>query len=97
MGLWLYGPQLTVEHRDEPLAQFQVVYAPRKRFFKAVVLLRTYAMPFRSPHPPLFPLDDVQWLKALCVSAYAPRRPRADASTSQLPLFSGDLLRPLLA
>ncbi|MEJ7655199.1 MAG: transposase family protein, partial [Chloroflexia bacterium] len=35
VGLWLYGPQLTVEHRDEPLAQFQVAYAPGKRLFKA--------------------------------------------------------------
>lgn len=97
VGLWLYGPQLTVEHRDEPLAQFQVAYAPGKRLFKAVTLLRTYATPFRSPQPLLFPLDDAQWLKALRVSAYASRRPRADASTSQLPLFSEELLRPLLA
>jgi transposase InsO family protein len=48
VGLWLYGPQLTVEHRDEPLAQFQVTYAPGKRQFKAVTLLRAYvdAVPF---------------------------------------------------
>jgi hypothetical protein len=39
VGLRLYGPQLTVEHRDEPLAQFQVAYAPGKRLFKAVTLL----------------------------------------------------------
>lgn len=60
VGLWLYGPQLTVEHRDEPLAQFQIAYAPGKRLFNAVTLLRTFATPFRSPQPLLFPLDDTQ-------------------------------------
>ncbi len=39
VGLWLYGPQLTVEHRDEPLAQFHVSYTPGKRQIKAVTLV----------------------------------------------------------
>jgi transposase InsO family protein len=74
VGLWLYGPQLTVEHRDEPLAQFQVAYAPGKRLFKAVTPLRLFETPFRSPQPWLFPLDDAQWRKAFRVAAYAARR-----------------------
>ena len=90
VGLWLYGPQLTVEHRDEPLAQFQVAYAPGKRLFKAVTLLRTYETPFRSPQPLLFPLDDAQWLKVLRVPAYAPRRPRLAVGPAQLPLFAAE-------
>ncbi len=88
VGLWLYGPQLTVEHRDEPLAQFQVAYAPGKRQLKAVTLLRAYATPFRSPQPLLFPLDDAQWRKAFHVTPYAPRRPRNGGTATQLPLFA---------
>ena len=38
VGLWLYGPQLTLEYREEPLAQYRVVYVPGKRRFKAVSL-----------------------------------------------------------
>lgn len=40
--------------------------APAKRQFMDVTLLRTYETPFRSPQPFLFPLDDAQWLKAMC-------------------------------
>ena len=92
VGLWLYGPQLTVEHRDEPLAQFQIAYAPGKRLFKAVTLLRTFATPFRSPQPLLFPLDDTQWLKALRATPYAPRRRRAGGNAVQPPLFPDEVL-----
>jgi len=90
VGLWLYGPQLTVEHRDEPLAQFQVAYAPGKRQLKAVTLLRAYETPFRSPQPLLFPLDDEQWRKAFHVTPYAPRRPRNSGTATQLPLFAAE-------
>jgi len=92
VGLWLYGPQLTVEHRDEPLAQFQIAYAPGKRRFKAVSLVRTYETPFRSPQPLLFPLDDAQWLKAFPAAPYAPRRPRGGGSSTQRPLVADELL-----
>ncbi len=94
VGLWPYGPQLTVEHRDEVLAQFQVAYAPGKRQFKAVTLLRTYEMPFRSPQPLLFPLDDAQWLKAFRTTPYAPHR-QYGGGTTQLPLFSAEHLAAL--
>ncbi len=87
MGLWLYGPQLTVEHCDEPLAQFRIAYAPGKHQLQAVTLVRAYETPFRSPQPPLFPLDDTQWLKALRAATYAPRRPSGGGSAMQLPLF----------
>ncbi len=56
--LWLYGPQLTPEHLEEPLAQYRVTYAPGKRHFKAVALHRFFATPFRSPQPQPLPLDD---------------------------------------
>ncbi len=96
VGLWLYGPQLTVEHRDEPLAQYRVAYAPGKRRFKAVTLQRLFATPFRSPQPWLFPLDDEQWRKAWRTSAYLPRRSRRGFAT-QLPLSTDDLLDTLSA
>ncbi len=95
VGLWLYGPQLTVEHRDEPLAQFHVAYAPGKHQLKTVTLLRTFETPFRSPQPLLFPLDDAQWLKALRVPAYALRRPRPAGGPAQLPLFTEEALGAL--
>jgi hypothetical protein len=90
VGLWLYGPQLTVEHRDEPLAQFQIAYAPGKRLFKTVTLLRTYETPFRSPQQLLFPLDDAQWQKAFHVTPYAPHRSRNGGTATQLPLFAAE-------
>ena len=95
VGLWLYGPQLTVEHRDEPLAQFQATYAPGKRLFKAVTLLRLFETPFRSPQLWLFPLDDDQWRKAFRVATYVARYPSHSHGVVQLPLFSEDLLAAL--
>ncbi len=94
VGLWLYGPHLTVEHRDEPLAQFHVTYAPGKRQLKAVTLHRLFETPFRSPQPWLFAPDEEQWRKAWRVPAYAPRRLRRGMAT-QLPLFADDLLDAL--
>ncbi len=95
VGLWLYGPQLTVEHRDEPLAQFQVAYAPGKRLFKAVTLLRLFETPFHAPQPWLFPLDDDQWRKAFRVAAYTARRRSLPPAIAQLSLFSAELLGAL--
>jgi hypothetical protein len=84
VGLWLYGPQLTVEYREEPLAQYQVTYAPSKRQLKAVTLHRLLETPFRSPQPWLFTVDDAQWRKAWRVPAYVPRRhPRANAASTR--------------
>lgn len=92
VGLWLYGPQLTVEHRDEPLAQFHVAYAPGKWRLKTVTLLRLFETPFRSPQLWLFPLDDGQWRKVFRVATYAGRqRPRTPVAT-QLALFPAQSL-----
>ncbi len=94
VGLWLYGPQLTLEYCEEPLAQYRVAYAPGKRRFKAVTLHRVFETPFRSPQPWLFPLDDAQWVKAWHAPEYASRQLRRGAAT-QLPLFTDDLLDAL--
>ena len=59
--------------------------------------MRAYETPFRSPQPPLFPLDDTQWLKALRVAAYAPRRPSGGGSAMQLALFPEELTGALPA
>lgn len=96
VGVWLYGPQLLVEHREEPLAEFRVAYEPGRRRLKAVTVQRLFDTPFRSPQPLLFPLDDAQWLKALRVAAYTPRRPRV-GTPRQLPLFPDDVLDTPLA
>lgn len=92
VGLWLYGPQLTLEYREEPLAQYRVAHAPGKRQFKAVTLHRLFETPFHSPQPWLFPLDEGQWVKAWRVQPSAPRRARR-ATAIQLPLFADDLLK----
>jgi putative transposase len=94
VGLWLDGPQLTVEYRQEPLAQSQGTYAPGKRQLKAVALHRLFETPFRAPQPWLFPVDDEQWRKAWRAPVYAPRRPRRGTATP-LPWFADDLLDAL--
>jgi len=96
VGVWLYGPQLLVEYREEPLAEFRVAYEPGRRRLKTIALHRLFETPFRAPQPLLFPLDDAQWLKAWRVADYAPRRLRA-ATARQLPLFPADLLDAVLA
>lgn len=64
VGLWLYGPQSIVVHRDEPLAQFEVAYVPGKRQLKTSALLRLLEAPFRSPQPWLCLGVVDQWRKA---------------------------------
>ncbi len=96
VGLWLYGPQLTLEYREEPLAQYRVTYAPGKRRFKAVILHRLFETPFHSPQPWLFPLDGAQWVKAWRVPEYAARR-RGTSAAAQLPLFTDDVLNTLIS
>jgi len=86
VGLWLYGPQLVLEHREEPLAQYRVTYAPGKRQLTTVTLHRLFETPFHSPQPWLFPLDNEQWRTAWRAPEYAPRRVRRGTAT-QLPLF----------
>jgi hypothetical protein len=90
VGVWLYGPQLTLEYREEPLAEYRVTYAPGKRRFKAVTSHRLFETPFRSPQPWLFLLNDEHWRKAWPVAAYAPRRPSRSSDAIQLPLFPDD-------
>lgn len=51
VGLWLYDPQLTIEHWEEPLTQYRVTHAPGKRQLKAVTIHRLFETPFRSPQP----------------------------------------------
>ncbi len=96
VGVWLYGAQLLVEYREEPLAEYRVTYEPGKRRLKMVAIHRLFATPFRAPQPWLFPLDDEQWRKAWRAPGYAPRSPLRGTAT-QLPLFSADLLDALLA
>jgi len=96
VGVWRYGPQVLLEHREEPLAEFRVAYEPGRRRRKAVTLHRLFQTPFRSPQAPLFPLDDEQWRKAWRMAAYTPRRPQAEPAV-QLPLFTAEVLATLLA
>ena len=72
-----------------------MTYAPGKRQFKIVALHRLFETPFRSPQPPLFALDDDQWLKAFRAAAYAPRHQPRPGAGVQLPLFSQELLNKL--
>ena len=95
IGRWLYSPQLTLEYREEPLAQYRVTYTPGKRQCKVVALHRLFETPFRSPQPPLVALDDDQWLKAFRAATYAPRRQPRPGAGVQLPLFSQELLNAL--
>jgi len=60
-------------------------------------VLRIDPLPFRSPQPLLFPLDDAQWLKVMRVPAYTSRRSCLKDGPAQLPLFTGEFLSTLLA
>lgn len=86
--VWLYGEHLTIEYKDEVLAQYRVAYQPNGRQLRAVTEPRLFSTPFQSAQPTLWPLTDAEWLKALRLTP-APAQPRRHrAEVVQERLFS---------
>ena len=63
--VWLCGETLTIEHQDEPLSQFSVVFEPDKRHLARVGHPRLFETRFVSPQPFLWYL---YWAKTCCTA-----------------------------
>jgi len=77
--LWLLAETLTLEHDGQTLSRYAVEYqlgTDKLREVKRPRLFETSHQRSRPPQPRLFSLRDTEWLKALKLAEYAPRRPR---------------------
>ncbi len=76
-AVWLFGEVLTVAYEEEPLAQYQVKYAPESRRIAVVTETRIYPSRYPSPQPYLWKLDDLEWHAVMPLPPYAERRHQA--------------------
>jgi len=88
-ALWLHEKTLTLEHRGLPLSRYDVEYLPGAEGKKlaAVAYPRLFESPYALPQPRLFDLSSTDWLRALRLDGYAPRRPRGPQEALQGVLF----------
>jgi transposase len=87
-AVWLYGDLLTLEFADAPLTQYLVTYAPNHIQLQTVTPLRQFNTPYQSPQLSLWDLAPHEWLLALPLPAYAPRRrPSIVAVQSRLAIY----------
>lgn len=82
-ALWLQEKTLTVEHEGQTLSRYDVEYLPGTGNLAAVARPRLFGSSHALPQLRLFELGDAQWLKALKLEAYAPRRPRRPQALQQ--------------
>jgi hypothetical protein len=66
-----------VEHGGEPLSRYDVEYLPGTDGLAAVARPRLFESCHALPQLRLFELGNAQWLKALKLEGYAPRRHRS--------------------
>jgi putative transposase len=84
--LWLASESLTLEHRGEALARYEVEVEAATGRFREVGRPRLFEAPVARPQQRLFALDDLGeggWLKAMRLEGYAPRAPRGARSLQQ--------------
>jgi hypothetical protein len=78
-ALWLASESLTLEHRGEALARYEVEVEAATGRLREVGRPRLFEAPVARPQQRLFALDDLGeggWLKAMRLEGYAPRAPR---------------------
>ena len=85
-ALWLASESLTLEHRGEALARYEVEVEAATGRLREVGRPRLFEAPVARPQQRLFALDDLGeggWLKAMRLEGYAPRAPRGARSLQQ--------------
>ena len=87
VAVWLYGEHLTIAFADEALAQYGVTYQPGQRQLATITTQQLFATPYQSPQLPLWELRNGEWLSAIRVPPYAPRRRPISAAYRQLALL----------
>ena len=83
-ALWLGSESLTLEYAGEPLSCYQVEYEPGSSGRLVAIRQPTlYETSHRLAQLRLLELGDEEWLKALKLEDYAPRRPRKPQALQQ--------------
>ena len=75
VAVWLQPESLTLEYGGETLSSYDVELSGGTGELKAVGRARLFSTSYVMPQLRLFALDDSEWLKALRLERYAPRRP----------------------
>jgi putative transposase len=86
VAVWLYNESLTLEFREEPLAQYEIAYQPDRKHLRQVKEQRLFATRYRSPQRELWTREEVEWRLVQRLPIY-PRRKRRAAAAIQPPLF----------
>lgn len=73
-AVWLFGDLLTLEGVEMPLTQYLVTYAANHIQLQTVAPLRRFETPYQAPQLPLWDLQPHEWLLAVPLPRYAPRR-----------------------
>jgi hypothetical protein len=88
--VWVSPGTLKIEYQATALALYSVIFQPESHSIQEIKYPRLIETHFRSPHLSLWTLGADEWLLALKVPEYAPRKKRRVRSDiSQLPLFPG--------
>jgi putative transposase len=85
-ALWLQAESLTVEYGGQPLSRYDVEYLPGGGL-AALTRPRLFETTHALPQLRLFDLGDTEWLKALKLEGYAPRKPQRPLALQDV-LFS---------
>jgi hypothetical protein len=85
-ALWLGAESLTLEYAGEPLSRYEVEYQPGSKGERLVAISRPtlYETSHRLARLRLFELGDEEWLKALKLEDYAPRKPQRPQALQQV-------------
>ena len=81
--LWLEAERLTLEYRGQPLSRYEVAVEATTGKLRSVGRPSLYETSRSLPQPRLFALDEANWLKALKLEGYAPRRSRRPQALQQ--------------
>jgi hypothetical protein len=85
-AVWLFGETLTLEFKEEALAQYQVAYEPDERHIRQITTPLLFEHRFPALQPFLCDVSDVPWHMVRRMPPPAARRTRP-AEAAQLPLF----------
>lgn len=95
VAVWLSADvtTLTIEHAEEPLAQYSVAPEPDRKHLKDVTLLHLFATRFCSLQLSLWEPEAIDWRPALKRPEPSRRLSRSLRESMQLPLFLSETTR----